>query len=274
MSYSDTSGPAMSGSHPSFKLPRLHALKGWVLPVMILLVWDLMSRQGPTGGFAFVSIAELGTAFVEILKSGELARNIGVSLGRVGIGLVVGGGLGLGVGAAMALSPTVDRVLGPVYHAIRQVPTLGWIPLLGLWFGYGDLPKILIVIKAAMFPVVLNTYEGLKGVKEGHLDVGRVLTLRPYETFLHLRLPAALPMILTGFQQALAFAWIACIGVEILFGAGPGIGSMIEEGQIQGRMDVVLLGVVFVGLIAFAITTGFNRLSRRLLRWRELKEVS
>lgn len=273
MTYSATSGPAMSGSHPSFKLPRLHGLKGLVLPALILLAWDLMSRQGGGSSFAFVSIGELGEAFVDILRSGELVRNIGVSLGRVAVGLVVGGGLGLAVGVAMAQSPTVDRVLGPVYHAIRQVPTLGWIPLLGLWFGYGDMPKMLIVIKAAMFPVVLNTYEGLKGVKESHLDVGRVLTLKPHEIFLSLRLPAALPMILTGFQQALAFSWIACIGVEILFGAGPGIGSMIEEGQIQGRMDIVLLGVVFVGLIAFTITTGFNRVSARLLRWRELKEV-
>ncbi len=195
---------------------------------------------------------QLGTALVDMVSSGELPRHIGTSLLRVAIGLSVGGTAGVLIGAAMALSPVVDKVLGPVYHAVRQVPTLGWIPLLGLWFGYGELPKDLIVIKAAMFPLVLNTYEGLKGVKTAHVDVGRVLTLTPLRLFLKVRLPAALPMILTGLQQALAFSWIACIGVEILFGSGDGIGAMIETGQIEGRMDIVLLGVIFVGLIAFS----------------------
>jgi sulfonate transport system permease protein len=272
MTFPALGGPAVTGSHPAFRSPKLHWLKGWLLPVAILIAWDILARRHVGSGFAFVTLDQLYRAFVDTLSSGQLGSNVGVSLGRVAIGLIVGGGLGVAIGAAMASSPVVDRVIGPVFHAIRQVPTLGWIPLLGLWFGYGELPKVLIICKAAMFPLVLNTYEGLKGVKQDHLDVGRVLTLDPLSLFFRVRLPGALPMILTGLQQALAFSWIACIGVEILFGSGPGIGAMIEEGQIQGRMDVVLLGVIFVGLIAYAITTLFTRLAARQLRWRELKD--
>lgn len=265
-------GPAMAGSHPTFKMPRLSFLKGLVLPLLILVAWDLLARRGGSLGFAFVSLDQLGRAFVDMVSSGSLPRHVGASLLRVAIGLSVGGLGGVLIGAAMALSPALDKVVGPVFHAIRQVPTLGWIPLLGLWFGYGELPKDLIVIKAAMFPLVLNTYEGLKGVKAAQIDVGRVLTLNPLQLFFKVRLPAALPMILTGLQQALAFCWIACIGVEILFGSGDGIGAMIETGQIEGRMDVVLIGVIFVGLIAFTLTRLFTRLAAPALRWRDLKE--
>jgi len=272
MSFAAASGPAIAGSHPRFRIPRLSWLKGLLLPLAILLVWDLLARRGVSHGFAFVTLSQLVSALADAVASGDLLNNIGASLKRVAIGVVGGGVLGVGVGTAMALSRTVDRILGPIYHAIRQVPTLGWIPLLGLWFGYGELPKLLIVTKAAMFPLVLNSYEGLKGVKDAHLDVGRVLMLDRWTLFWRVRFRAALPMILTGLQQALAFAWIACIGTEILFGSGAGIGAMIETGQIQGRMETVFLGIIFVGLIAYAITTLFNRLAASQLRWRDIKE--
>lgn len=274
MSLPAQGGPAMTGSHPSFRLPRLGGLKTLILPLLLFLTWDLLARRNVGHGLIFVSLADLATALVEAVRSGDLPRNIGVSLLRVAFGLGVGGVVGVALGAAMALWRPLDRVLGPVLHALRQVPTLGWIPLLGLWFGYGETPKLLIAAKAAMFPLLLNSYEGLKGTKRDYVEAGRVLGFGPWDLFWRVRLPSALPMLLTGLQQAMAFTWIACIGVEILFGAGPGIGSMIEHGQIEGRMDTVLLGVVFVGLIAYAITTLSNRLIAPALRWRDLKEAS
>jgi sulfonate transport system permease protein len=271
MSLAATNGPAFAGSNPSFRRPRLHRFKGLLLPVALLLLWDYLARQNVGSGLAFVTIAELGVALKDVIASGDLLLNVVASLRRVAIGLVCGGTLGVALGAAMALSVLVDRIVGPLFHAIRQVPTLGWIPLLGLWFGYGEFPKLLIISKAAMFPLVLCTYEALRTVKQSDIEVGRVLTFDAWTLFWRVRLRAALPMIVTGLQQALAFAWVACIGTEILFGSGLGIGAMIEEGQIQSRMDVVLLGVIFVGLIAYSLTILFNRLAARQLRWRDIK---
>ncbi len=272
MSFSATAGAALTGSHPSFKKPRLHKLKGLVLPIALILICDFLARRNVGQGFSFVTIGQLAEAFVAAVASGDLPDNVGVSLGRVGIGVMCGSVLGIALGTAMALSRGVDRVVGPVFHAIRQVPTLGWIPLLGLWFGYDEFPKLLIVTKAAMFPLVLSTYEGLRNVKQADLEVGRVLTFDPWTLFWRVRLRAATPMILTGLQQGLAFAWIACIGTEILFGSGAGIGTMIETGQIEGKMETVLLGVIFVGVIAFAITALFNRFAAFQLRWRDVED--
>lgn len=271
MSLAATSAPAFAGSHPSFKRPKLHRFKGLLLPVLLLLLWDYLARQNVGQGLAFVTIADLAVAFGDTIASGDLLRNILASLQRVAIGVLCGGILGVALGTAMALIPLVDRIVGPLFHAIRQVPTLGWIPLLGLWFGYGEFPKLLIVTKAAMFPLVLNTYEALRTVKQSDIEVGRVLTFDPWTLFWRVRLRAALPMMVTGLQQALAFAWVACIGTEILFGSGLGLGAMIEDGQIQSRMETVLLGVIFVGLIAYSLTVLFNRLAARQLRWRDVK---
>lgn len=260
--------PASAGSHASFKRPRLHRLKGLVLPLLLLLIWDYLARQNVGHGLAFVTVTDLGIALRDAILSGDLLASILASLQRVAIGVACGGVLGVALGAAMALSPLVDRIIGPLFHAVRQVPTLGWIPLLGLWFGYGEFPKLLLVTKAAMFPLVLSTYEALRTVKTSDLEVGRVLTFDPWTLFWRVRLRAALPMMVTGLQQSLAFAWVACIGTEILFGSGLGIGAMIEDGQIQSRMETVLLGVIFVGLIAYCLTALFNRLAARQLRWR------
>lgn len=270
--------PAMAASGAAFRRPRpdrrFHRLKGWVLPILLLLLWDYLARRNVGHGLAFVTLADLSLAFRDALASGELMLNVLTSLRRVAVGIVVGGLLGAALGAAMALSHVVDRIVGPLFHAIRQVPTLGWIPLLGLWFGYGEFPKQLIICKAAMFPLVLSTYEALKTVRQSHIEVGRVLTFDGWTLFWRVRFRAALPMIVTGLQQALAFAWVACIGTEILFGSGVGIGAMIEDGQIQGRMETVLLGVLFVGLIAYALTIVFNRLAARMLRWRDIEAGS
>jgi sulfonate transport system permease protein len=267
-------GPAITGVAAFFRKPRLHGLKPWVLPIALLLVWDLLARRNVGQGLSFVTIDQLGVAFADAVLSGELAANVATSLGRVAIGVVGGALLGIALGSAMGLNSVVDRVVGPVFHAIRQVPTLAWIPLLGLWFGYGELPKLLIVTKAAMFPMVLGTYEGLRTVGTAEVEVGRVLTFDRWTMFRRVRLPAALPMMLTGLQQGLGFAWVACIGTEILFGSGLGIGALIEDGQIQGRMETVLLGVIFVGVIAALINTLFTRVAAHQLRWRDIRDRS
>ncbi len=274
MSAAVVSGPAVTGVARSFRKPRMTWLKALVLPVALLLLWDFLARRGVGQGMSFVTLGQLGEALVAAIASGDLMQNVATSLGRVGIGVIAGSLLGIALGTAMALVPAINRIVGPVFHEIRQVPTLGWIPLLGLWFGYGEFPKLLIVTKAAMFPMVLSAYEGLRTVRRSDIEVGQVLTFDPWTMFWRVRVPAAMPMIITGLQQALGFAWVACVGTEILFGSGLGIGAMIEHGQIQGQMETVLLGVIFVGLIACIINGLFSRLAAHQLRWRDVEEAA
>jgi sulfonate transport system permease protein len=256
---------------PHFKTSKTIGL-GLIVPLLLLLLWDFQARNGGAGSFAFVSIGQIGSAIVELYRSGDLAAAYGASLIHAGGGRLWGGLIGLAVGAAMGLIKPVEWALAPLYHSFRQVPLLGWLPLIGLWFGSGENAKIIIVAISAFYPTVLYTFEGLKTVEKKLIEVGDIYRLNPWQTFWRIQWPAALPSVFTGLFQALAFAWISTIGVELLFASGNGLGTVMQNGQLNARLDIVLVCILCVGLTGFALNLLVTRLSRHVLRWRSVKE--
>jgi sulfonate transport system permease protein len=248
--------------------PYAKRLKGFVLPLLLLLAWEIASKQSHAYALAFVPLEQIGSSLVEVMQNGSLATNLIASLGTASTGLLIGGGIGLSLGSLMALNRLADALIGPVFHTVRQVPLLGWIPLVGLWFGNGLLAKTLVVCLAAFYPMVLNTYEGLKNVETSHLEVGQALGVSRWQAYWHIFIPSALPFIFTGIFHALAFSWISTVGSELLFTAGPGLGSLMQTAQLSARMDIVIVCVLSIGATGLLMNLSFTRLSRHLLRWR------
>ena len=243
-------------------------LKGWVLPVALLVLWQVLSRKSTAYALAFVPLETIGASLVHVIASGELFINLFASLRTASTGLLIGGTLGLLLGSLMGLSKPADRLIGPVFHTVRQVPLLGWIPLIGLWFGNGLLAKTLVVCLASFYPMVLNTYEGLKNVEKNHMEVGKVLAVSRWQSYRYIFIPSAMPFIFTGLFHALAFSWISTVGSELLFTAGPGLGSLMQTAQMAAKMDVVIVCVASIGVTGLLMNYSFTRLSRHLLRWR------
>lgn len=254
-----------------FKVQNLVWLLGFIPPVLFLLWWDNQAKQGGTNAHIYVSLSEIWLALRETFASGELTGAYGASITRAFSGLFIGGILGTTVGAFMGLSKPVEWALQPIYNSFRQVPILGWLPLIGLWFGSGDGSKLIIVALSAFYPTVLFTFEGLKQADTALLDVSRVYRLTPWQSFWKVRWPAALPSIFTGLFQALAFTWISTIGVELLFASGFGLGSLMQSAQLQARLDIVVVCVLFVGLTGILLNTLIRQLSQRLLAWRSVR---
>lgn len=250
---------------------RWRGWQGLLLPLLIVGVWEVLSRQGLDYAYAFVPLQEIWQGLLELLANGELLLNLAATLRTMLIGLLIGGFLGLVVGGLMGVSRTVDQLIGPLYHTLRQVPILGLVPLIGLWFGSGLVSKILIVSLAAFYPMVLNTYEGMRNVDRQYLEVARVLRFGRWATFFRVQLPGALPSVMTGWMHALAFAWISTVGSELLFAAGAGLGGLMQNAQSSSRMDVVILSVASIGLTGLLLNAGLARLSRHLLRWRNVR---
>ncbi|MCP3731099.1 ABC transporter permease subunit [Sphingomonas sp. MG17] len=247
--------------------PAARILLGLVVPVLLLIWWQAQSAQGGARALAFVPLQEVGATLAAQIVSGFLLNDVLSTLSRALTGLLLGGLAGTALGVAMAMWRPLDRVVGPLYHAVRQVPLLGWLPLIGLWVGNGDATKLLVVSLAAFYPTVLNSYEGVAAVERRYVEVGSLFGFSPAQRFSHVLLPAALPLILTGFTQALAFAWIATIGTEILLGAPAGLGATMGVAQAQQRMDVILVAILAAALLGFSINHLFARLRRHLLRW-------
>lgn len=246
-------------------LPRI-AL-GLIVPALILGWWTIQSNAGGARALAFVPLGTIATTFADLATGGLLLDDALTTLSRAVTGLLLGSVAGIALGVAMATLRPVDRLIGPLYHAIRQVPLLGWLPLIGLWLGNGESAKLLIIGLAAFYPTVLGTYEGIAHVERRHLDVGRVYGFNALQRFHYVLLPAALPLTLTGITQAIAFAWIATIGVEILLGAGGGLGATMGVVQAQQRMDIILVAIAVTALLGFTINHLFARLRSHLLRW-------
>ncbi|WP_053158715.1 ABC transporter permease [Pseudomonas protegens] len=246
----------------------LAKFRGLLLPLLLIGGWEYLSRQDAAGAYAFVPLSIIASALLELLGNGELPVNLLASLGRASGGLLLGTLAGVMLGALMALSTLANRLIGPLFHSIRQVPMLGWIPLIAMWFGNGEFSKMLIVSLAAFYPMVLNTYQGFCQVERRYREVGQVLVLNPAQRLRHILLPAALPSIATGLLQALAFAWVTAVGSELFLSSGAGLGNLMMNAEAGSRMEVIVLCVLCIGLCGYLMTLLLTLLSRRLLRWR------
>lgn len=240
---------------------------GLVVPLLFLAWWQWQAEAGGAHALAFAPLQSIGAAFVELAEDGSLANDMLATLARSLGGLAIGGTLGIALGVSMAIWKPVERALGPLLNAVRQVPLIGWLPLLGLWFGTGQGTELIVVSLSAFFPAMLNSYEGVAHVEQRYLDVGRLYGFNPVQRFRLILLPAAMPLILTGLTQALAFAWIASIATEILLGAGGGLGVTMQLAQTQQRLDIILVAIIATAVLGFAINHLFQRVRRHLLRW-------
>jgi sulfonate transport system permease protein len=246
-------------------------LRGLALPVLLIALWQYLSQQGPTYAYVFVPLQTIAATLWELIEAGELPLHIWASVSTALKSLAIGGCIGFVLGALMSFSRVVDAAAGPLYHALRQIPTLGLIPLIALWFGNSEFSKLLVVSLATFEVMTLNTYEGLRSVERKLLEVGNVLTFSRTQMFFRILIPAALPSVLTGLMQAVAFAWLATVGVELLFTIGPGLSVIMERAQLAQRMDIVILCIVLIGLLGLAMNALCVQLGRRLLRWRPVR---
>lgn len=249
------------------RFPPLHgAVK--LLPLLLFgAAWTLASRSGWYPEELLVPPGQIYAALRELLDSGELQEHLSVSLRRLGFGVLVGSTLGLLFGVVMALSKTVESYTAPLFNVVRQVPSIALIPIFILIFGIGETFKILIVTKAAFFPVALATYTGVQGIPKNFFEVGQVYRLPALTVFRRIVLPATIPPIVTGVRLALGRSWGTLVAAELL-AAESGIGQMMEFGRQMFRIDIVMVGVVITGLIGFSVDRGVKLLENRLVRWK------
>jgi sulfonate transport system permease protein len=239
-----------------------------VIPGALLALWWASYGLGWTESRLFVPIESVLLAGVRLVGDGELLRALGASLQRMAAGFAVGAAAGLCFGVALGLSRPLERLVGPTFHTIKQVSLFAWLPLISLWFGLGELSKIVFISLAAFFPVALNAFDGVRSVPRELIEVARALELSRVQTIRRVVLPAASPALFTGLALALIYAWLGTLGAEYLMTAGPGIGNLLTDGREHFWMDVVILGVVVIGLVGFALTWITGVLESRLLRWR------
>ena len=180
--------------------------------------------------------------------------------------LFIGTTLGLVLGCLLGLSHYFERLVGPSFNTFKQISLFAWIPLISVWFGLGDVAKVVFLSLAALVPVVVNTCDGLRNVPPNLLEVARVYRFSRWQTIVGVMLPAALPSIFTGLYLALVYSWLATIGAEYLLVSGEGIGNTLIDGSEHFMMDLVLFGMVVIGLVGWSLNALARIFERRMQR--------
>jgi sulfonate transport system permease protein len=242
-------------------------LRGWVVPLALILLWDLLTRFKLVNTLLLATPASVLKVLAQQLKEGELFPALAASLQRDLIGFGIGSVGGLVIGSAMGLSRLADKLVGSTFHAAKQVAIFAWIPLISVWFT-GEPAKIVFIALSAFYPVVLNTFEGIRSVGREHVEVARVFRFSHAQVFRKVVLPGALPSIFSGLHLALVYSWLGTLGAEYLLAPGLGIGNLMIDGREQFKMDKVLLGVIIAGAVGYGLNALSTRLETRLTRWR------
>jgi NitT/TauT family transport system permease protein len=234
------------------------------------LFYDCLARTIYFQAFAiehfFVSPWQVAESFVELYQSGELVRNCYFSSLEFFYGFVLAVGVGVPFGLLMATRDKLNNFLDPWISCVYATPLVALAPIMVVWFGLGIFPTSVIVFLAAVFPILLNTYTGIKSVRQNLIDVVRAFGGSRRQVFLKVMIPDATPAIITGMRLAVGRAVIGVVVGE-LFGAEAGLGSMVYLYSERFQPGPVFVGIVI--LVVFGILTfvGLEKLQRWLSPW-------
>ncbi len=248
---------------------------GWYRALSLVVVvglWQLASSTGLLPASKLASPASImHTAYTLIITNsptyGTLQGSLLASFERWAIGFALGVSIGVLLAVLTGLSRVGEIVADPILQALRSVPLLGLIPLFIVWFGIGQLPKILFVMLSALFPVYLNTFAGIRGVDSKLGELGRVLGLRRGEMIRHIVLPGALPSALTGLQLSVISSLLALVVGEQI-NATSGLGFMITQAQQFLNNSVIMVALIVYAILGLLLNGAVRLLERKALAWR------
>lgn len=221
---------------------------GLLVPILILVLWWYMTNFTDTPETILPKLSNVGIQFKNMLLDGSLAANLGISLKRVLEGYIVSVILGVLMGTLIGMSDIARRIFQPTLTTIRQIPIMAWIPLLILWCGIGEESKIVIIVIASFFPIMVNTQAGISSTPVSYVEVARLYKLSSFKTFLRVYLPHALPQIQTGLKLGLGVSWMAVVAAELI-AATSGIGYSMSYARTLMESDVVIICMIVIGLV-------------------------
>jgi sulfonate transport system permease protein len=241
----------------------------WMIPMMILGLWQILSMNGMIPATILPSPIAVIQSGAELTASGELINHISISLGRALTGFLIGGLLGFLFGLFNGLFKPLDLLLDTSIQMLRNIPHLALLPLVILWFGIDEVSKVFLVALGVLFPIYINTYHGIKSVDKGLIEMGRAYGLKGYSLFLQVILPGALSSILVGIRYSLGVMWTTLIVAETI-AANSGIGYMAMNAREFMQMDVIVLSILIYSLLGKLSDWIAKLFEKKWLMWKQL----
>jgi ABC-type nitrate/sulfonate/bicarbonate transport system permease component len=242
-------------------------LPGFILIALILVAWELSSYFQLVDNVALPRVTVIFASWFDSIANGELTRQLLPSLGRIFAGFALALVVAVPLGLMMGTISFIYRLLEPLTEFVRPIPSSAYIPVAILFLGIGDEMKVFVVFLACIFPILLNTYSGVRGIDSVLVDTGRTFGLSRAKMLIKIILPAALPSVLTGMRISLGIALIVVVGTEMITG-NSGIGYFILDMERSFRVPEMFAGIFTLGVLGYLVNFAFLQAEHRLLRWR------
>lgn len=230
--------------------------------LVFLMLWEALASHNILVGKYTPSPLEVYDAFVYKLGNigpdgSLLSVNIIASLQISLLGFSLAVLIGIPLGLLMGWYRLFDRFMKPMFELVRPIPAVSWIPLMIVWIGVGLQAKATIIFMSSFIPCVLNSYTGIRQTNKTLINVAKTYGASSFYTFLHVGVPSSIPLIFAGIRVALANSWGTLVAAEML-AASAGLGYMISMARTFGRADIVVLGMVVIGIIGYIFTMIFS----------------
>jgi len=268
-------GPAREQARPAGRSERRGGagrrfwlgLRPWLSLVAIVVVWQIADSLGWLNERILPGPSAVITAAGELIVDGRLADSIAASVPRAGLGILFGVASGVLLGFIAGYWRLGEDIVDRPMQVVRALPFTALTPLFILWFGIGELPKIMLVTVGVAVPLYINTYSGIRSVDRKLIEVAYVYDRRAWTIWRRVLFPGALPQILTGLRFGLGIGWIALIVAETV-AASSGIGALMTTARQYSQTDVVIVCIVVYALLGVLTDLIVRWLEAYLLRWR------
>jgi NitT/TauT family transport system permease protein len=241
---------------------------GFVLIAVLLVAWEYASAMRLIDPVSMPRVSLIAAAWLKTLNGGALLQAVLPTLGRIFAGLALAALIAVPLGLLMGSIPMVYRLLEPATELIRPIPSSAYIPVAILFLGIDNEMKVFVIVIACLFPILLNTYGGVRGIDPVLIDTGRTFGLSRAKALWQIVLPAALPQILTGLQVALPISLIVAIVAEMAMG-GYGLGGAMMSASRFADSRGVFAGIVEIAIVGYGLIKAMALMRRRLLVWHQ-----
>ena len=261
------SGDPTEPSPRSRRGPRLSWLRRWPSPVILIALWQAGSMLALIPEQKIASPAQILATGRQLVLDGTLGSETLVSVQRVAVGFVIGAVIGVTLAVVAGLSRLGEDAVDPPMQMLRTLPHFGLIPLLIVWLGIGEMPKIALIALGVVFPLYLNTFAGIRSIDRKFLEAAKTLHLNRRQRLRHVVIPGAIPQALVGLRQSLGVAWLSLIVAETV-SASSGLGYMINHAREFLQTDVIVVGLAVYSILGLLTDSVVRYLERRALSWR------
>lgn len=240
--------------------------------LVFLLMWEAIARAGFASRALFPPPSQVLAAFLELVRSGEMLRDVRISTWRALIGFALGGTAGIIVGLVTGRIEWLDNYCSPVIQLFRPLPPVAIIPLVIVWFGIGEISKIFSIAFAVFFPVWINTHLGAREVPRAFVWSAATMGVNGLAVLPKVILPSALPFVVAGLRTGVSLAFVM-VFVSELAGASAGVGYQISVSYLAYRVDRMMAALLVLGLLGATSDILLTRFCWRLFPWLKIGVV-